>query len=275
GQPVSQLIEAGTFRVTDPVAIALGAKPLDAETSVNFSGGLVFRTGGFELTADAYHINIDDRIVYSESLGVATPSTPPGATAAIQAILAPYGVSAARFFLNGVETTTTGLDIVGRYRLITDTAGRFDFTAAANFNKTEVDKVPPLTAQQPQPLFDRGNILQFEEGTPERKLVASVDWSLDNFGATLRATNYDSVLVGNNNAALDYKTGDATLIDIEGRYQLPYGVRIALGVNNLTDEYPNYTPAAINAPTGSVGFPQYSPFGFNGRFLYARVSVDW
>ncbi|HYD44454.1 MAG TPA: TonB-dependent receptor, partial [Phenylobacterium sp.] len=69
GQPVSQLIEAGTFRVTDPVAIALGAKPLDAETSVNFSGGLVFRTGGFELTADAYHINIDDRIVYSESLG--------------------------------------------------------------------------------------------------------------------------------------------------------------------------------------------------------------
>jgi iron complex outermembrane receptor protein len=275
GVPTSQLIEAGTFRVTDAPAIALGAQPLEPETSINFSGGAVLRNGPFELTIDAYHINIEDRIVYSESLGVATPSTPPGATAAIQALLAPFGVSAARFFLNGVETTTTGLDIVGRYRLETETAGRFDFTAAANFNKTEVDKIPPLTPQQPQPLFDRGNLLTFEEGTPERKLVASVDWSLGDFGASAKATNYDSVLVPNNNATLDYTTGDATLIDIEGRYNLPYGVRIALGVNNLTDKYPNITPGAINSPTGSVGFPQYSPFGFNGRFLYGRLSIDW
>jgi iron complex outermembrane receptor protein len=27
--------------------------------------------------------------------------------------------------------------------------------------------------------------------------------------------------------------------------------------------------------TGLVGFPYYSPFGFNGRYLYARVGVTW
>jgi iron complex outermembrane receptor protein len=34
-----------TFRPTDPVAAALGAKPLDAEKSLNFSLGAVARLG--------------------------------------------------------------------------------------------------------------------------------------------------------------------------------------------------------------------------------------
>jgi iron complex outermembrane receptor protein len=91
----------------------------------------------------------------------------------------------------------------------------------------------------------------------------------------VKSTSFDSVLVPNNNASLDYETGDATLVDLEGRYTLPQGVGLAIGVNNVFDEYPNYTPATINSPTGSVGFPSYSPFGFNGRFLYGRLSYSW
>jgi iron complex outermembrane receptor protein len=275
GVPVTNLIEAGNFRVTDAPAIALGAKPLEPEDSVNLSAGLVYRQGPFELTVDAYEIKIDNRIVLSETLGVATPSTTPAAIAAIQAILAPFGVSGARFFVNGVDTTTRGLDVVGRYRANTENSGRFIFTAALNLNSTSVDRVPPLTAQQPQPLFDRGQRLTYEEGTPEQKMVLSAEWEFGNFGATLRGTGYDSVLQANNNVAADYETGDAVLIDLEGRYQLTRGLRFAAGVNNLGDEYPTFTPATINNPTGSIGFPGYSPFGFNGRFLYARLSYDW
>ncbi|MDZ4373507.1 MAG: TonB-dependent receptor, partial [Phenylobacterium sp.] len=101
------------------------------------------------------------------------------------------------------------------------------------------------------------------------------DWSLGGFGVSAKATYYASVLVANNAASLDYETGDKTLIDLEGRYQFPYGVGLAVGVNNLFDEYPEYTPAALNGATGSVGFPSYSPFGFNGRFLYARLSYSF
>jgi len=272
-----QLIEVGTFPVSSPVAIALGAKPLEPETSTNYSIGGVFRKGPFELTIDAYRIEINNRIVLSETLP--NTNTPADTTAVINNILKPLGISGARFFINGVDTTTKGVDIVGRYRLPTDTLGRFDFTLAANFNKTNVTKTPALSklTSLPQPpfLFDRGNVLTYEEGTPEAKIVGNVDWSFGNLGATLKATHYDSVLVPNNNPTFDYNTGQATLVDAEVRYQFPHGVGAALGVNNLFDKYPNFTPGVINSPTGSVGFPSYSPFGFNGRFLYGRVNVKW
>ncbi len=57
-----------TFPVSDPVAIALGAKPLEPEESLNYSLGAVMRFGRLTLTVDAYHIQIDDRIVLSENL---------------------------------------------------------------------------------------------------------------------------------------------------------------------------------------------------------------
>jgi iron complex outermembrane recepter protein len=279
GQTVSNLVANGKFKVTDPAAIALGAKPLKPETSMNYSVGAVIRAAGFDVTVDAYQIDIKDRIVLSDTLGSIGPNQSAALVAAIQAILAPYNVSAAQFFLNGVETTTKGVDIVGRYRWDADAYGRFDFTAAANYNKTDVTKTPDLpvitSVAQPAFLFDRGNVLSYEKGTPEHKYVLSADWTLNNWGATVKSTSYASVLVPNNNPSLDYETGDQTLIDLEGRYKLDNGVGFAIGVNNAFDEYPNPTPAAINSPTGAIGYPSYSPFGFNGRFLYGRVSYNW
>jgi iron complex outermembrane receptor protein len=279
GQPVTNLIQSGTFRVDDPVSIALGARDLEPEESVNYSLGAVFRSGPFELTIDAYQIEIEDRIILSENLGPTRPSQSAATIAAVLGIIQPLGVSSARFFTNGLETTTQGVDIVGRYRLSTDTAGRFDFTLAGNFNDTSVDTVPgvPLVSIPVSPnfLFDRSNILSFEEGTPATKFVGSLDWSMGGFSATARATYYESVLVANNVSTLDYETGDDTLVDLEGRYEFPIGVTAAIGVNNLFDEYPNFTPANLNPPTGSVGFPQFSPYGFNGRFVYGRLSYNF
>ena len=273
------LQQNGSYRVDDPIAIALGAKPLEPETSANFSAGAVFRHGGFELTIDAYRIDVSDRIIYSETLGVARPSQTAASTAAIQALLAPLGVTGARFFLNGVDTTTSGLDIVARYRTQQD-FGRFDFTLAGNLNSTEVTKTPPVPsnlaiAPSDSFLFDRSSKLSFEQGTPEQKIVASVDWSYDGFAASAKATSYDSILAANNNQPLDYETGSAVLFDLEGRYTFPFGVTAALGVNNLTDEYPDATPTALNGATGSVGFSSYSPYGFNGRFFYGRLSYSF
>jgi iron complex outermembrane receptor protein len=272
-----QLIEVGTFPVSSPVARALGATPLEPETSMNYSLGAVVRSGNFELTVDAYQIDIENRIVLSENLP--NTNTPPATAAAITALLAPFNISAARFFINGVDTTTKGVDIVARYRMVTDAIGRFDYTLAANFNNTNVTKTPGLptltSLPQPQFLFDRGNVLSYERGTPDRKIVGTVDWSFGDFGATLKATDYESVLIPNNNSAFDYSTGRHTLWDAEVRYTMDMGVGLALGINNMFDEYPNFTPGTINSPTGSIGFPSYSPFGFNGRFLYGRLSYNW
>jgi len=276
---VNTPVEVGTFPSVSPIATALGGKPLEAEKSVNYSVGAVFHQGPFELTIDAYRIEIDNRIVLSENIQ-GSPTGSATAQAIFRLINPPgsSGLGAARFFINGVDTTTKGVDIVARYRLDTDTAGRFDITAAANFNSTDVTKIPTTSVLSALPvppiLFDRGNRLTFEEGTPDQKHVLAVDWSLGNFGATAKATYYGDVLIPNNTATLDYKAGDHTLIDLEARYQFPHGVNLALGVNNLFDEYPNATPTNVNT-NGPIGFPSYSPFGFNGRFLYGRIGVTW
>jgi iron complex outermembrane receptor protein len=62
--------------------------------------------------------------------------------------------------------------------------------------------------------------------------------------------------------------------DLEARYTFAQKVTWAVGANNLFDEYPNRAPAAVNT-TGVVAFPSFSPFGFNGRFLYTRLSYNW
>lgn len=263
------VIETGTFPATSLVARTLGARPLEPEEAVNYSLGAVFQLGDFDLTIDAYRIEISDQIVLSENISRAFSPQVAG-------LLDPLGISAARFFINGVETETQGIDIVGRYQLDAGRAGDFDFVAAINFNDVSVTRVPTsLSALSPTPpLLGRNRILTIEEGTPSEKAVLSVDWELGDFAATARASYYGDVLQPGGTPAADFSTGEHTLFDLEGRYQLSENIGFSLGVDNLFDEYPDEVPAALNT-SGVVAFPFYSPFGFNGRFGYARLSVSW
>lgn len=277
---VSTPVEVGTFPATSATAGALGGKALEPEKSNNYAGGLVYHVGSFELTADAYYIEINNRIVLSENIQGAPTGTP--TAIAIYKLINPPGaggaLGAARFFINGVDTTTKGLDVVARYRLDADMMGKLDFTLAGNFNQTEVKRLPTTSQLSALPvpplLFARSNRLTFEEGTPQQKYVFTTEWAKDRLGATLKATTYGDVLVPNNTATLDYHTGVHTVVDLEGRYKVMDKINLAVGVNNLLDEYPNMTPTNVNT-NGPVGFPGFSPFGFNGRFIYTRVSYNW
>ncbi len=260
-----------TFPVSDPVAIALGAKPLDAEESLNYSLGFVFRLDPVTITIDAYRIDIDDRIVLSENLTQAN----------VRQYLTDQGfvgIGGGRFFINGVDTETEGLDIVANWPWETAGAGTIDFTLVANFNKTDVTRVPatpPLSALSPPPvLFDRINVLTFEDGNPENKFAAIVNWRLDRAGATLRATRYGEALDPGTSAALDFTMDSKTLLDLEARYDLTDRIRLAIGAENLTDEYPDSFPVTRNG-TGNTPFSNYSPFGRSGRFIYGRLAVNF
>ena len=268
--------EIGTFPATSAIARTLGAKDLDAEESVNYSLGAVFRHEGFEATIDAYRIDIDDRIVLSENLN----------SAAVQALIAQFNVTGARFFINGVDTKTEGVDVVLRQLLRTDSAGKFEFTLSGNYNKTEVTRVPRtsvLSALQPPPvLFGPINVRTFEEGTPREKVAGSVDWSTEvgfgSVGANLRATYYGEVTepsaTPGSTVISDIDVGTHTLVDLSVRADLGKTVGFAIGVDNVFDEYPDPVIPFLNS-TGALGFSRYSPFGFNGRFYYGRLSVNW
>ena len=275
---VSTPVEVGTFPATSAVAKVLGSKPLEAEKSVNYSLGFVFHRGPFEVTVDAYRINIDNRIVLSENIQGSATGTPTQQT--INNLLKPFNVTAARFFINGVETETQGVDMVARYRLDADEAGVFDLTAAANINTTDVTKIPTTNTLSslptPPTLFGRANVLTFEKGTPKHKVTLAADWTKDQWGASLKTTFYGTVLSPNNDSsgAFDVSTGNKAVVDLEARYGFTDHVSLAVGANNLFDEYPDRTPANVNT-TNATAFTSFSPFGFNGRFLYTRLSVNW
>jgi iron complex outermembrane receptor protein len=265
-----------TFPVTDPVAIALGALPLEPEESINYSLGAVFRVGDFNLTIDGYRIDVDDRIVLSENLGTSTSA----ADAAVRTFLAAQGFAGAagRFFINGVDTETEGVDIVANYSLPAMAIGQFDVTASANFSSTDVTRIPAtpvLSALTPPPvLFGRANTLTFEEGTPSDKYAMSVDWTLGAFGATVRAVRYGDVVVPDNNPALDHELSPKTLLDLEGRWSFTDNLTMSVGADNVFDEYPDPFPIALNG-TGNTAFSNYSPFGYSGRFVYAKVNFSF
>ena len=260
-----------TFPVNNPVAVALGAKPLDAEESTNFSLGTVFRLGDVSITLDGYRINIDDRIVLSENLTAAN----------VRQYLVDQGfigIGGGRFFINGVDTETTGLDLVVNWNLPTDKTGDFDVTMVANVNSTDVTAIPEtaeLSALDPAPeLFGRINVLTFEEGTPKNKLGAIVNWSLEQYGITLRATRYGEVLTPGTSAERDFTLSPKTLVDIEGRLQLTDDWRLSVGIDNVFDQYPDAFPTSLNG-TGNTSFSNYSPFGRSGRLLYGKVSYNF
>jgi iron complex outermembrane receptor protein len=263
------VVETGTFPATSPVAAALGAQPLQPEESVNYTVGTVFRLGALELTIDAYRIEIEDQIVLSENINRAFSPQ-------VASLLDPLGVQAARFFLNGVDTTTEGVDVVARWRVSTEAQGDWDFTLAANVNDVEVTRVPTSSSvlNPVPPLFIRSRVETIQQGTPDTKVSANVDWTQGRWGLTGRATYYGEVVQPGTTAAADIFTGDATVVDVAARFQPNERVTLTLGLDNAFDEYPDAVPAALNS-NGVIGFPFYSPFGFNGRYAYVRLGLNW
>jgi iron complex outermembrane receptor protein len=266
-----------TFPATAPVAAALGAKPLDSEDSTNVSVGVVFQLGdGASLTLDAYKIDLENRIVLSENLGTGTGA----ADVAVQNFLRNQGFpgAAGRFFINGVDTTTEGVDVVFNYPIKLESGGRFDITATANFNETKVSKVPTtaqLAALSPSPtLFARSNLLTFEKGTPKDKFAFSASWTEGNFGLTARATRYGDVLSAGTAPSGDLLLTAKTLFDVEARYTVSERIKLAVGADNVFDEYPDPNPPGLNT-TGATSFSNLSPFGRSGRFIYGRVTFGF
>nr|WP_315459443.1 TonB-dependent receptor [uncultured Sphingorhabdus sp.] len=284
------LIEIGTFPVSSPVAIALGAQALEPEKSVNLGGGVTFTPiSGLSITADYYNIKINDRITLTENLqgaDVLALLTSAGVT----------GVSSARFFINGIDTRTTGLDIVASYRLPEFGLGKFRLSAGYNLNNTKITDRRVFSGFTAQRLFARQESFRLTDGQPKNKLNLSLDWDYDNVGLTLRTNRYGEVFLpsgfstaaNNNNIALapgdvpgDIFLSPKWVTDLEFRFKPVESVSIAFGANNVLDEYPDRLPfGTVNGVSygfnnSFLPYSSQSPFGFSGRFLYGRVSVDF
>jgi len=137
-----------------------------------------------------------------------------------------------------------------------------------------VTNVPMNTVIPSLTFFSRDNRLTFEESAPETKLILSADYSWKDATINARATRYGEVVDPSNNPANDYTLDAAWILDASVDVELTDKVTIGFGADNLLDQYPTDTPAGQDF-NGIFPFSTRSPFGFAGRFVYGRISVNW
>ena len=274
--------------VSDPAARLMGAQPLKPETSHNFSTGLVWtplpRTS---LTVDIYRIDIHNRIALTDALN---SSYVPNIVNDLHQNGYP-GASQAFFFVNGYDSRTQGIDLVGTTALPWQQYGHFDLTGSYNYGTNGIKQ---LNAYSPTGLSLIGPYSQtlYTTAQPRDKAALSLDWKLSTSGATLRVTRYGKVTSEDQNGG-DYGSptdnftqGAKFLTDLEYRYEAAKGLQLAVGSNNIFDVYPDAYPLKRASAACSSGycstaldavypFGVVSPFGANGRFVYARVNYNW
>ena len=263
--------DVGIFPVGSPEARALGARPLEPETSVNLSAGFAFSPiPEFTFTADYYWIKIDDRIMLTTSFG----------TDSVKAILESIGsrAEAAQYMTNGINTRTEGVDVTGTYRL---GIGRGALNLDGTFNWTQnriasLGPLPPaLEGTGVTALFDpfyEGGLNAMTRERPKWRTTLTAHYATSAWSFLARGTSYGeyrSSLYGyTQESAQTYPS--RTIMDAEAGYKFRlFGV--ALGARNLFDTYPGFMK-----PDNSFfifPYPSASPFGFNGRYIYTRVDV--
>ena len=263
------LLPVSALPVDSVAGIALGAKPLKPERSVNYSLGFVFTAiPRFTLTVDAYQIKIKDRILLSSTLQGTT----------VRNVLAAAGITSSAggfYFSNSTDTRTRGVDIVGTYKADLGNLGTANISLSGNFTDTvftRVDDAPAVLKAAGLVLIGRDRIGDFTKGTPRNKFIANVAWKKGPATLNLRATRYGSVTQVNASATgLDATIDPKVIVDLDASYKLKNGIKLAVGANNLFNIYPNQLPASLQG-NGFTLYNAYSPYGVSGGFYYARLS---
>ncbi|MDR6993119.1 TonB-dependent receptor [Luteimonas sp. 3794] len=259
------LTDIATLPPTNPIAAIKGAQPLTPEESTNFSLGAVWNSGNWLVTADAYRIEVEDRIALSSSFDL---------TDAERAQLVASGnpeaasLTSVTYFGNAFDTTTTGVDLVTSYQS-DHFGGTTTYSLAGNWNRTEVDRFNP-------DFVDEARVYKLEESLPRTKGYFSVNHKRDVFHANLRLSYYsswyedhlDSAVISIEDGGLPIYDDSAVIVDAEIGWTFDSGLYVNLGAQNLFDKVPDANPWGGIA---GAQYPVHSPYGFNGGFYYARV----
>ena len=254
------------------VARAFGVDSLDHETSANLSGGIVYTNGDFDLTVDAYRTEIDNRIVRSQGIGCSGVSACDSAN-----------VATATFFLNGVDTETTGVDVRARWR--TDLAnGILWLSANAHVNETEIMGRRRPAGAPANLTFDDyygGWAAQLlVEGQPRRQANVTAEWGRGDYGLLGRVNYYGETTQN------PVDTGTVTIegantMDLEVRWPLlqlrdVVTLESSLGINNVFDELPTeLAKTHLSNILWGVRYPIDTPYGIAGRYAYLRLDFEF
>lgn len=264
------LIPSGTYPVNHPIALALGSQALDPEESTSFSLGLVYTPGeNTTITLDYYDIEIDDRIAL-QNFTIGTDELQQLLDAGIPNANQLAG-SNGNFFVNGFTSEVSGIDL-NVHSTFAMGEGYLDVDFRHNYNQQEVSNVDPSTINQ-------GRVYDLENQVPEHSSVLTLTYNRDIFEGLVRFNRYHDWsstggLFGPGDASDAFSYDGALLVDLEARFTIDDKYTIALGGENVTDEYPDEEANGVLQYLGQQ-YAVTSPFGFNGAFWYLRASAKF
>ena len=280
------LKQTGTLSTQNEAAQLLGAKQLEAEESTSISAGFTVKTENFSLTIDGYSIDVDDRILLSNQFSNPLDDNgniKPGfqdLRAFLQANTSLEDVTAVTYFINGLDTSTNGVDLVGKYSTGLQ-QGTLDLTLAANFTDTDVERVADtpaeLTPFTDQKITGETLLNNVKNGAPEKMVNAIADFNNERFGLLWKSTYYGSILVAERFSAdrpYYFQQYDGQWIhNAEASFKFDNGVTWSFGSNNLFDKYPNKRHKSQSF-LNRLPYSGYVPYGFMGRYIYMRLSYS-
>ena len=303
GETVSE--ERGTYRNDSSVAKALGIPDLKQEQSLNFSGGIVTRISPTtSLTLDAFRVTVSDRIVISGSFTRSNLSGIPEAIAGLDAVNA----TAAQFFTNAAKTVTSGMEFSFNSLHAWRNGSVLDFGLSGMLVNTELDggiNAPMLLVGLEDTIFGGQDRSILTEWQPNTRVQGMLDYSLGPFkvGGALRyfgtywvqeggslgekpcgADGFSPSALGGSRQQFCGKL----VSDLHIGYKiLPHTV-LTVGAQNLLNTVPEQNLVGqtrngrledssgrviIESPGIFLFSRRSAPFGFNGGFYYARLSV--
>jgi iron complex outermembrane receptor protein len=291
-------IEAGTFTNDSKAAQILGIPKLQEETSHSYSVGLAAKPfAGFELTIDAYQIDIDNRIVLTNNFTG-------GNNQALKDQLKAAGASTANFFSNAIDTRARGLETVLAYNKSFSAGHSLRTTLAMIFIDNEVKKgsdgkpvihASPILINSGElgSYFNREDQSRIEVANPKNKISLTFNYKIKKFGAMLRLVNFGKVqyldpsinpdstqkfpvnAFTGQKETLDQEFSAKTVTDLSLSYQLIPELAITIGANNLFDVYQDRHTHSGNMSSGRFVYSRrVQQMGFNGAYYFARLKLN-
>ncbi|PCH78425.1 MAG: TonB-dependent receptor [Flavobacteriaceae bacterium] len=259
--------EVGTFANNSRLANLLGIPKLKEETSGNLSIGLTAKLPdlGVKFTVDGYYVSVDNRV------GLTRNYSPPGDSPAseIDNIFKAASAGKAKFFTNGYDTESTGIDIVITHKTSIG-KGTLDNSLSGTFSKTEVKNVKSIIGVE---ILDEKLKGYIEDAMPRTKINLTNSYHIEKWNFLLRNVYFGSVNDPDFRGSATPVIYDAKIItDFTAVYDFSDNLKLAVGANNVLDVYPGEVPASSNYGRQFVFSRRTSQFGFNGRYVFGRVT---
>ena len=232
-------------------ARALGIPSLTPEKSKGYTAGLTSQpVPNAELTADAYQIDIDNRVGNTGNFSATDVNLP----ADVRSLLLATGTTQAKFFYNAFSTRTRGIEITGSYR-IPLAGGNLALLAGANFSKNEVREVntPRGLEAYKYVIFSEAERARVTTNIPQQKITLQGIYNVSKFSFLLRTVYFGAVTTATglnaNFPRPDYyfqRLSPVWVTDVSAGYRVTREIQVTAGVNNVFNVLGDYTDAAIS-----------------------------